>query len=306
MLLFLSGQTWARELVTGLPVAKTTARRFVAGESIDEAMEVTRALNVQGMSVTLDYLGESVEDESLAISSRNEILRLLDRIEKHDLDANVSVKLTQLGLRIRRTLAQESLQQLLERASKYNNKIRIDMEESELVEATLEIYRQLRDEGSFDNVGVVIQSYLYRSEEDVRRLVTEGAWVRLVKGAYAEPPDISYPRKKDTDENFLRLAYLLLNDKAVANRVHVAFATHDEQIIDRTLVYIREHNVPSDRYEYQMLYGIRRDLQARLVKQGHNVRIYVPYGTAWYPYLVRRLAERPANLWFFLSNLLER
>lgn len=306
ILIYLSHATWARNLVSSLPIARQVARRFVAGETIDEAMAATQALNARKMRVTLDYLGESVTDKEVADASRDEILRLLDRIHATGVDANVSVKLSQLGLRIHQDIALENMRQILSQAREYDNRVRIDMEESELVDKTLDIYRNLRDQMGFENVGVVIQSYLYRSERDVARLIEEGAWVRLCKGAYAEPPDIAFPNKADTDANYVELTQMMLSEEARANGVYLGVATHDENMIDATLKFAASHHIPPDKYEFQMLYGIRRDLQESLVDRGYRVRTYVPYGTAWYPYFVRRLAERPANLWFFVSNLLKR
>jgi len=306
VLIYLSHAAWARNLVSSMPIARQVARRFVAGETLEEAMAATRALNARHMMVTLDYLGESVTDEAVAAASRDEILRLLDRINTTGLDANVSVKLSQLGLRIRHDLALENMRQILTRAKGYDNRVRIDMEESELVDRTLGIYRTLRDEMGFDNVGVVIQSYLYRSKRDVARLIEEGAWVRLCKGAYAEPPDIAFAHKADTDANYVKLTQMMLSDEARASGVYLGIATHDEDMINAALRFAESHAIPADAFEFQMLYGIRRDLQESLVDRGFRVRTYVPYGTAWYPYFVRRLAERPANLWFFASNLLKR
>lgn len=303
-LIYLSHAQWARDLVSDLSLAKRVARRFVAGETIEEAMAATRALNARGMMVTLDYLGESVTDEAVAASARDEILQLLDRIEISGLDANVSIKLSQLGLRIRKETALENLRQLLTKAQENGNKIRIDMEESELVDITLDIYHTLKDEYGFNNVGVVIQSYLYRSEKDVEKLIDEGAWVRLCKGAYAEPPDIAFPDKADTDANYVLLTEMMLSKEARDNGVYLGIATHDEEIIQAAINFANANKILPETYEFQMLYGIRRDLQAWLVDQGYKLRIYVPYGTAWYPYFVRRLAERPANLWFFVSNLI--
>jgi proline dehydrogenase len=302
ILIYLSHAQWARDFVSNLGLAQRVARRFVAGETIDEAMAATRALNSRQMLVTLDYLGESVNEEQEAAAAKDEILNLLDRIEASNLAANVSVKLSQLGLRIRPELALGNMRQILSRAQTYGNRVRIDMEESELVDITLDIYRALREDLGLDNVGVVIQSYLYRSEGDVEKLIDDGAWVRLCKGAYLEPPDIAFPEKADTDANYIKLTEMMLSEEARRNGLYLAIATHDEDMIQATLNYANENNLRPDAYEFQMLYGIRRDLQIRLVEQGYRVRVYVPYGTAWYPYFVRRLAERPANLWFFVSN----
>jgi proline dehydrogenase len=302
VLIYLSHAGWARDLVSSLPLAKRVAGRFVAGETAEEAMATTAALNQQGMLVTLDYLGESVSDAAEAVASRDEILSLFKKINDCGVQANVSLKLSQLGLKIDKALALENLRRILQEARRYNNKVRIDMEESQTVNATLDIYRTLRDGEGFDNVGVVIQSYLYRSEEDVRRLVEEGAWVRLCKGAYAEPPEVAFPVKADTDANYVRLMEMMLSEAARRNGVYLGIATHDEDMINAAVRYVRRHQIPAGDFEFQMLYGIRRELQETLVKQGYQLRIYVPYGTAWYPYFVRRLAERPANLWFFVSN----
>jgi proline dehydrogenase len=306
VLIYLSHAGWARGLISKLPVARQVARRFVAGETIEEAMAACQALNARGLMVTLDYLGESITDEAVAAASRDEILQLLDRIEATGVDANVSVKLSQLGLRIRQDIALENMRHILSRAQEYGNRVRIDMEESELVDLTLEIYRTLRDDMGYANVGVVIQSYLYRSERDVARLIDEGAWVRLCKGAYAEPPDIAFPNKADTDASYVKLTQMMLSDEARGQGVYLGIATHDEKMIEAAVDYATREAIPPAEYEFQMLYGIRRDLQEGLVAQGYQVRTYVPYGTAWYPYFVRRLAERPANLWFFFSNLLRR
>lgn len=306
VLIYLSHAKWARDLVTGLSLAKRVSSRFVAGETIGEAMDAARILNHKGMTVTLDFLGESVSDKEVALASADEIVELLDKIDSSGVNANVSVKLSQLGLRIDEELALANMRRILDHARGYNNKVRIDMEESDVVDTTLALYRKLRDEDGFDNVGVVIQAYLYRSAEDVEKLVDEGAWIRLCKGAYAEPPEIAFPKKGDTDRNFVELTQFMLSDSARERGAYLGIATHDENMIDASLDYVNSTDVQSDEFEFQMLFGIRRDLQKTLVDEGYKVRIYVPYGTAWYPYLVRRLAEHPANLWFFISNLFRR
>lgn len=302
ILIYLSHAGWARDMVSSLPLAKQVAGRFVAGETAAEAMSTAQELNSQGRLVTLDYLGESVTDSAEAIASKDEILSLFKMINDTGVQSNVSIKLSQLGLKIDKDLALDNLCQILAEARKYNNKVRIDMEESQVVDDTFEIYRTVRDIEGFDNVGVVIQSYLYRSEKDVRRLVEEGTWVRLCKGAYAEPPEVAFPDKADTDANYIKLTKLMLSEEARQNGVYLGLATHDVNMIQAAIQYAQEHNISPDEFEFQMLYGIRRELQDSLVRNGYKVRIYVPYGTAWYPYFVRRLAERPANLWFFISN----
>ncbi|MFO7631915.1 MAG: proline dehydrogenase family protein [Caldilinea sp.] len=302
LLLYLSRSTLARRLVTGFAPAWAVAGRFIAGESVDEAISAARQLNAKGMAVTLDYLGESVSTAIEATAARDQILFLLDRIYQSEVDAYVSVKLSQLGLKIDENLAIDNLRALLIRAKGHGLRVRIDMEESALVDTTLDIYRRLRHGEGLDNVGVVIQSYLFRSEADVRKLVDEGAWVRLVKGAYKEPHTIAYALKADTDAAFVRLAEAMLSAEARARGVSLGVASHDDAMIEAVQRYTAAQNVPSDAYEFQFLYGIRREWQEQLVAQGYRVRIYVPYGTAWYPYFMRRLAERPANLWFFVSN----
>ena len=302
VLLYLSGSVWARRLVTGFGPAWSVASRFVAGEGVDEAIAAARRLNADGLAAAVDYLGESVSDRNEALDARDHILTLLDRIHDAGVDAYVSVKLSQLGLKIDENLALENLRALLERARGHGLRVRIDMEESALVDITLDVYRTLRRREGFTNVGVVIQSSLYRSDEDVRRLIEEGAWVRLVKGAYKEPPTIAYAKKADTDASFVRLMQAMLGEDARARGVHLAVATHDEAMVNATLNYARRNRIGPDAFEFQMLYGVRRELQRSLVAKGWRARVYVPYGTAWYPYFMRRLAERPANLWFFVSN----
>jgi proline dehydrogenase len=303
VLLYLSTAVWARRLVTELPLAWRVASRFVAGEDLTAVVTTTRQLNEKGLVVTLNYLGEAVATAAEAAAARDQILALLDTIHEYQLQANVSIKPTQLGLKLDPRQTRAHLRHILERARQTHNKIRLDMEDSHLLDPTLQLYRALRDEDGFDNVGVVIQTYLYRSEDDIRQLISEGAWIRLVKGAYAEPPDRAYPNKADTDRNFIHLAHLLLSEQAQQNGVYTGFATHDDKMIEAIIVHAAAHNVSTDHYEFQMLYGVRGQRQEQLVGQGYRVRTYVPYGNAWYPYFMRRLAERPANLWFFLSNL---
>lgn len=306
LLIYFSKAAWARQMVGRHGLAWRVAGRFVAGETLDEAIQVTQALNERGLLVTLDYLGESVTDEALATAARDEILHALDRIHQAGIQGNVSVKLSQLGVKINPDLARQNLRLIVERARQHSSFVRIDMEESSQVDTTLRIYRTIRDEYGLPNVGVVIQAYLFRSEKDVERLMEEGASVRLCKGAYAEHPDVAFPDKADTDANYVRLIHLMLSDPARQKGVRLAVASHDEKMINATIAYAHKHHIPVKEFEFQMLHGIRRDLQESLVERGYRVRTYVPYGTAWYPYFVRRLAERPANLWFFVSNFLRR
>jgi proline dehydrogenase len=306
ILLYLSTAAWARKLVSSFPVAKRVSKRFVAGETIEDAMRITQSLNDRGMHVTLDFLGESVSTINEAKAARDEILHLLDCINEEKPDATVSVKLSQLGLKLDPNQTYENIRMIVSRAKEYNNRIRIDMEESTVVDTTLDIFNRLHFEENFNNVGIVVQSYLYRTEKDVKELINTGASVRLCKGAYMEPAEVAFPSKKDVDDNFVRLMQMMLDRNARQNGVYLGVATHDEQMIQATKIYSQERGIDPNEFEFQMLYGIRRELQDELVAQGYQVRIYVPYGTAWYPYFVRRLAERPANLWFFLSNLVRQ
>lgn len=299
---YLSTAEWAKQAVTKLPQTRQLVQRFVAGETAEDAIAAARGLNNRGMRVSLDLLGESVHQVAEAEAARDQIMRLFDRVQTAGVEANVSVKLTQLGLKLDKELAFDNMRRILERAREYNNWVRIDMEESAVTTATLDIYYRLREQG-FDNVGVVIQAYLYRSAGDVEKLIEAGARVRLCKGAYNEPGDVAFPLKADTDANFVRLMQRLLSPEARAKGVWPAIATHDDKMIQATIDYMQAQAIPRAQVEFQMLYGVRRELQEHLVAEGYPVRIYTPFGVAWYPYFMRRLAERPANLVFFLSNL---
>lgn len=305
LLLYLSKAVWARQIVTEFPPAWQVASRFIAGETSQHAIQASQEVNKSGLSATLNYLGESVETEEDAASARETIIQLIQQIHQHGVNAHISVKPTQLGLHISSETIHNNLQQVLTAAEKYDTRLQIDMEDSSATETTLKIYRRLRDEDQFgQRVGIVLQAYLYRTEADIQALIQEGAWVRLCKGAYREPPEIAFPQKSDTDANFLRLAQQMLSDEARQRGVFPCFATHDETLIRAIIQFARQHQVDASTFEFQMLYGIRRDLQQEINQQGYRMRVYIPYGTAWYPYFMRRLAERPANLWFFLGNLL--
>ncbi len=298
-LLYLSAAAWARGIVTQMGLARRTARRFIAGETLDEAAAVTRALNDQGLLVTLDYLGESVasaaDTEPVVAAYR----QLLARIAQDGLRASVSLKLTHLGLDIDEALCLNNLCAILGDARALGIPATIDMESSAYVDTTLRIFGALRD-ADFANLGTVIQAYLYRSEADMKALAAEGATVRLVKGAYLEPPEVAFPAKTDVDANYTALmrAYLDAPPPAL-----LQIATHDETLITTAKDEAQERDLPPDRFEFQMLYGIRSQRQAELAAAGYQVRIYVPFGEAWYPYFMRRLAERPANLWFFARSI---
>ena len=283
---------------------RRAALRFVAGETIDDAVSTIRALNANGILATVDHLGENVSSESDAQRATKDYLDVLDRIGKEGVQSHASLKLTQLGLDIGFEACRENVATVLRKAKAIGAFIRIDMESTDYTERTLAIYRSLRQE--FDNVGIVIQSYLYRSRDDIAALCGEGANVRLCKGAYNEPPDKAFPRKADVDANYVTLSRMLLSDEARARGTYAAIATHDPKMIEAAKACAAEHAIPGDQFEFQMLHGIRRDLQQQLAREGYKVRVYVPYGTEWYPYLMRRLAERPANVWFVLRNLFQR
>ncbi|MGC1463318.1 MAG: proline dehydrogenase family protein [Terracidiphilus sp.] len=272
--------------------------RFIAGMEIADALRVAEAVNRQGMAVTLDSLGESVTSETEAHRAADIYHQLLDLIAARKLNANISVKLTQMGLELSPLLAETMAWKLAEHARATANFIRIDMEDSKVTQTTLDIVRRIhaRPEAR-DAVGVVIQAYLYRSQADIEQLLAEGIRVRLCKGAYKEPAEVAFPRKVDVDTNFIRLGCLLLDSP-----VYHALATHDEAMIAAIKAYAVRHGIASDRFEFQMLYGIQRDLQRRLVQEGYKVRVYVPFGSDWYPYFMRRLAERPANVIFLARN----
>ena len=304
-LLYLSTADWARQMATGFPPAWQVASRFIAGETSQDAIRASQEVNRSGLSATLNFLGESVATVEDAAVAREAIIQLTQQIHQHGINATVSVKPTQLGLHLGPEVIRENLQHVLTAAEKYDTRIRIDMEDSSVTDTTLELYRALRDEDQFGHrVGIVLQSYLYRTEADVQQLIQEGAWVRLCKGAYKEPHDLAFAEKAGTDANFLHLAKLMLGEEARASGMYPCFATHDASLIQAIIQFARQNHIANDSFEFQMLYGIRRDLQQEISQQGYRVRVYIPYGTAWYPYFMRRLAERPANLWFFLNNLI--
>ena len=299
--LMLSRSEWLRDVAVRFGPMRAMARRFIAGETREEAVAAVQALNERGLLGTLDHLGENVNTEAKARAGAAEVLKLLDVLEASGVQSGVSVKLTQMGLDVSPALAAENVARIVERAAAVGRFVRLDMESFDYVHPTLDLLEWLWERHK--NVGVVIQSYLYRSADDVARLVELGASVRLVKGAYDEPPQVAYPRKADTDANFIRLMEALFSDKARANGVFPAIATHDVRLIDWAKEHTRRQGIPSDRFEFQMLYGIRPRLQRRLAVEGYRVRAYVPYGDQWYPYFMRRLAERPANVFFLLRNL---
>ena len=273
------------------------AYRFVAGETLDQFMAAVAATNARGIRVAAGFLGEDVHDREDADAVAAEYCLILDRFARAHATANVALKLTHLGLPIDRDLALANVRHVAERARTHGNFVRMDMEQSAHTDATIGIYRALRAEG-IDNVGTVLQSYLYRSEEDLRSLLPLSPSLRLVKGAYLEPPDIAFPHKRDVDRNYVRMLELSLREGGFT-----AIATHDDAIIEHAIGFIRRSGISEDRFEFQMLYGVRPKLQAELVKRGYPLRIAIPFGSEWYPYFMRRLAERPANVLFLLKSM---
>jgi proline dehydrogenase len=280
------------------PAADRLTSRFVAGSTLEREVAVCQKLNAGGYLATLDHLGESVTSLQEAGQSRDAYLAALDQIAKLDLQATVSIKLTQLGLGFSEPECRANVERLEARAESIGRLVEVDMESSQYVARTLALVADLH--ARYGSVRAVIQAYLYRSESDMENLCRQSIPIRLCKGAYRESSDVAFPRKRDVDANYVRLMRQLLDCGA-----YPAIATHDERILDHALTYIRERKIPSDRFEFQMLYGVRRDLQRRLTSQGFRLRLYVPYGNAWYPYFMRRLAERPANLLFLARNLLK-
>ena len=312
LILFLSEAKWAQRLVKDWGLARRMARRFVAGETLSEALEVARSLSEKGLTTTLAHLGERVAGENEATASRDDLLRLIRSIGNSNLPSNISLKLTQLGLELDFELCMENMLQVAREGAAQNVYIRIDMEDSNYIDQTLSIHRNLSNQ-DFSNIGLVFQSALFRSEHDLRLAVEAGTTVRIVKGAYLEPESISYQSKADIDENFDHLSQIALrasrDQGAVQGSVDgrtpplVAIASHDSNRIDFADEHAREIGVSRSAVEFQFLYGIRSELQLSLRQHRHPVRVYVPYGSQWYPYLMRRLAERPANLWLVFSNL---
>lgn len=300
LFLAMSTNAWMRTFIVGFPLTRRVTRRFVAGETIDEAIQVVKKLRAQGIDVTFDQLGESVTNEAEARAAKDGYLRALDAIAAHQVQSQLSLKLTQMGLDLSTELCLANVREILTRARQVGTLVTVDMEDSAHTQITLDVFRTLR--ADFDNVGIVLQSYLYRSEADLQMLLALGANVRLCKGAYKEPATVAFPQKKDVDANYIKLAQLFF-DSVGTHHAYLDLATHDEKIIAWAKQYITTHHIERTRFEFQMLYGIRSDLQRQLAAEGYTMRVYVPCGTHWYPYFMRRLAERPANVIFLISNL---
>lgn len=298
-LLKLSESNGFAHWVTSNATTRRMARRFVAGETLDEALLAARACNSVGMYASLDYLGENVATVADAQRARDAYLQIFERAAEERLHANVSCKLTQLGLDLSTEFCEGLVRSIAERAAGYDNFLRVDMEGSQYTQRTLDIVKCVR--ARTPALGAVIQSYLYRSEGDVQDLLSVGCRIRLCKGAYKESEEVAFKRKADVDSNYIRLMQMLLT----SGFFH-AIATHDPHMIAQTIRFAAAKRISKDDFEFQMLYGVRTDLQRQLVKDGYRLRIYIPYGRDWFPYFMRRLAERPANVAFFLRNVLRK
>lgn len=310
-LIYLSKAQWAKKAVMSWNFAWKAASRFIAGETLDDAISVVKTLNSKGINATLDHLGEHTHTSDDATKATRAIMDIVDGIFDTGIRSNVSLKLTQIGLAVDENICQENLCQIIQYAQSQQIFVRIDMEDSTWVDTTLRLYRKMR-ELKLDNCGLVIQSYLYRSEADIRALCDQRTPIRLCKGAYKEPPEVAFPKKKDVDQNFDLLAKIIIDNAFKVGSPLLsadgrtppipAIGSHDPVRVENAKQYAAAVGLPIQGIEFQMLYGIRRELQLSLVQEGYPVRVYVPYGTEWYPYYVRRLAERPANVWFFISN----
>ena len=299
--LTLSNSRELQDIALSNGMARKFALRFVAGETVEDAIKAVAALNGKGIKATLDHLGENVTRASEARAAAGSYIEVVERIEHTRVDSNVSLKLTQMGLDLDEELCFENVSRICSKANEHGNFVRIDMESSAYTDRTLAMFRKLWDQKGHRNVGVVLQAYLYRTEDDVREMNKLGARVRLCKGAYNEPAEVAFPRKADVDANYAKLTRLLLKGGN-----YPGIATHDERLIQYTKRYAASEGIEHARFEFQMLYGVRRELQEELVRQGYNMRVYVPYGEEWYPYFMRRLAERPANVMFVVGNLVRR
>ena len=295
ILLYLSRQKGIQDFMMNFGVTRRVVDRFVSGEQLEDGLNAVKKVNSEGAIATLDHLGEEVTEPDKAMAATEVYLDAIDQINFNHVDTNVSVKPTQFGLKIDKKLCEENFTKIIERAKEYDNFVRMDMEDSDCTQDTLDVFKGLRKK--YDNVGIVIQTYLYRSEKDLDEILELEGRIRLCKGAYKEPKEVAFPKIQQVDENFVKLM-----QKMLLSGIYHGIATHDERIIEITKEFAQKNNIPKDSFEFQLLYGIRTELQHKLVKEGYNVRIYIPFGREWYPYFTRRLAERPANLFFFLKN----
>ena len=297
-LIYLSRQEGLKDFAARFQLFKKLTTRFVAGETIDEAVGFIRELNADGCSASFDHLNESVANPAEAEQEVAEYLQILSRIDETGINSNVSIKLTQFGLELDPELAYKNARAVVADGARRGNFVRVDMEASSVTQVTIDIFKRLRAEFELNDVGIVLQSYLRRTYADAQELVKLPARIRICKGAYNEPPEVAFPDKKDVDENYVRVMQLLLS-----SGIYHGIATHDPKMIEATIDFSKKEGIPKEAFEFQMLYGVRRDLQRQLAQDGYNMRVYVPYGKHWYPYFMRRLAERPANIWFVLKNL---
>ncbi len=299
-LIYLSEREGLKDFATRFGFFKRLTTRFVAGEDIDETVAAIRQINADGCTASFDHLNESVASAEETRAEVREYLNILKVIDETGIRSNVSIKLTQFGLKLDPELAYQNARTVVEDAARRGTFVRIDMEGSDVTQITIDIFKRLRAEFGLNDVGIVLQSYLRRTYDDAVDILKIPARIRICKGAYNEPAEVAFPDKKDTDENYVRVMQLLLS-----SGIYHGIATHDPKMINATIRYAREQGIGKEAFEFQMLYGVRRNLQRQLAKDGYNMRVYVPYGKHWYPYFMRRLAERPANIWFVLKNLLK-
>ncbi len=297
-LIYLSRHEGLKDFAARFSPFKKMTTRFVAGEDIEEAIAAIREINARGATASFDHLNESVAGVAETDAEVREYRRILARIDETGIRSNVSIKLTQFGLEIDPELAYKQARTVVADAAVRGNFVRVDMESSHVTQVTIDIFKRLRAEFDLDTVGIVLQSYLRRTWDDMQDLLKIPARIRICKGAYNEPPEVAFPDKKDTDENYIRVMQALL-----ASGTYHGIATHDPRMIDATVDFAQREGIGKEAFEIQMLYGVRRDLQVQLARDGYNLRVYVPYGKHWYPYFMRRLAERPANVWFVLKNM---
>jgi proline dehydrogenase len=297
-LLYLSRREGLKDFATRFRLFKKMTTRFVAGEDIEEAIAIIREINEKGATASFDHLNESVANASETEDEVREYLRILSRIDDTGIQSNVSIKLTQFGLEIDPELAYKNARRIVEDAARRGNFVRVDMEASHVTQVTIDIFKRLRSEFGLNDVGIVLQSYLRRTFDDAQDILKIPARIRICKGAYNEPPEVAFPDKRDVDENYVRVMKTLLS-----SGIYHGIATHDPKMIEATIEHAEREGIGKEAFEFQMLYGIRRDLQVQLARDGYNMRIYVPYGKHWYPYFMRRLAERPANIWFVMKNM---
>jgi proline dehydrogenase len=297
-LIWLSGQEGLKDFAARFSFFKKLTTRFVAGETIDEVIPYIREINAENCTASFDHLNESVDNADEANKEVEEYLQILRQIDETGIRSNVSIKLTQFGLELDPELAYKNARRVVVDAKQRGNFVRVDMEGSNVTQLTIDIFKRLRSEFDLNDVGIVLQSYLRRTYQDAQEMVKLPARIRICKGAYSEPPEVAFPDKKDVDDNYVKVMQLLLS-----SGVYHGIATHDPKMIDATVDFATREGIGKEKFEFQMLYGIRRDLQRQLARDGYNMRVYVPYGKHWYPYFMRRLAERPANIWFVMKNM---